>query len=61
MTSAAALTTLRSDPINNVCSVCGCVEVAPNVIKSQAGLASTGLTCELSRQAEAQTSPRPVF
>ena len=61
MTSAAALTTLRSDPINNVCSVYGRVETAPNVIKNQAGLASTGLTCKLGRQAEAQPSPRPAF
>lgn len=35
MTSAAALTTLCSDPINNVCSVCGSVEAAPNVIISK--------------------------
>lgn len=35
MTSAAALKTLCSDPINNVCSVCESVGAAPNVIKTK--------------------------
>lgn len=61
MTSAAALTTLCSDPINNVCSVRGSVEAASNVIKNQVGLASFGLTWELVRQAESQASPQNCF
>lgn len=58
MTSAAALTTLRCDPVNNVCSACGSGEAALNIIKNQAGISSLGLTQELVRHAESQAPPQ---
>lgn len=37
MTSAAALTTLCCDPINNVCSAHRSIETSPSATKSQQG------------------------
>lgn len=58
MTSAAALTTLCSDLINNVSSVCRSIGAASTVIKTQVGLAWTNLPGELVRWAESQALPQ---